>query len=64
MINIINLIIGKIISYCMNLFKIENILIYKIFINVDNIEVLKLNEEDKEMLDKFFYLNECKNGVL
>lgn len=64
MTNTTNLIIGKIISHCTNLFKTENISTHKIFTNVDNIEVPKLNEEDKEMLDKFPYLNECKNGVL
>lgn len=57
MTNTTNLIIGKIISYCTNLFKTENISTSKIFTDVDNIEVPKLNEEDKEMLDKFPYLN-------
>lgn len=63
MINIINLIIGEMINYYMNLFKIINILIDKILIYLDNIEVLMLNEKDKLMLDEFFIFEECKNVV-
>lgn len=55
MTNTTNLKIGKIISNCTHLFKTENVSTNKIFTNVENIEVPKLNEEDKEMLDKFPY---------